>query len=102
MAGFRRKRACAQVDSGAREWHGKATETPIGFVPAPDALTLEGLDIPKETMKELLRVDTDDWTAETKETGKFFEQFGNRFPAELHEEHAALGRRLATAASARK
>ena len=81
---------------------GKAMETPIGFVPAPDALTLEGLNIPKETMEELLRIDTDDWTAETEETGKFFEQFGNRFPAELHEEHAALGRRLATAANARK
>jgi phosphoenolpyruvate carboxykinase (GTP) len=84
------------------EGTGKATETPIGFVPTPDALTLEGLDISRDAMKELLRVDPTDWTRETEETGAFLETFGNRLPVELRDEHAALARRLEILATARK
>ena len=39
------------------EGKGKAVETPIGMVPSSDALTLDGLNISRETMDELLRVD---------------------------------------------
>ena len=34
-----------------------ATETPIGIVPTPSALTLDGLDVSRATMEELLNVD---------------------------------------------
>ncbi len=84
------------------EGSGKAVETPIGFVPTPDALTLEGLNISRNTMEELLRVDATDWTAETEETGAFLETFGNRLPVELRDEHAALARRLGMVGAARK
>jgi len=79
---------------------GKATETPIGWVPAPDALTLDGLEVSRSTMEELLRVNPDDWTPELEDTQKFFEQFGTRLPAELREEHALLGQRFARLAVA--
>ncbi len=82
------------------EGTGKATETPIGFVPAPGALTLEGLDIPQETMQQLLCVDAKDWAAETEETGAFFERFGKRLPEELRKEYASLAQRLGTTAKA--
>src|SRR6202140_2248961 len=84
------------------EGRGKATETPIGLVPTSDALTLDGLDISPEVMKELLSVDAADWTAETEKTGAFFERFGKRLPEEKREEQAQLGRRLDEAATARK
>jgi phosphoenolpyruvate carboxykinase (GTP) len=84
------------------EGSGKAVETPIGFVPTPDALTLDGLNISRDTMEELLHVDTTDWTAETEETGVFLETFGNRLPVELRDEHAALARRLGTITAVRK
>ena len=48
------------------EGQGKAQETPIGLLPAPDALNLEGLDVAPETMRELLRVDRAAWIAETE------------------------------------
>ena len=33
---------------------GEAVETPIGFLPAPDAIPRDGLDVPQEAMAELL------------------------------------------------
>ncbi len=77
------------------EGKGQATETPIGWVPTPDALTLDGLDIPRGTMEELLRVNPADWQTELEDTRKFFEQFGKRLPAELRTEHEQLAQRFA-------
>jgi len=76
------------------EGKGKAAETPIGWVPTPDALTREGLEILSSTMEELLRVNPADWASELEVTLKFFEQFGARLPAELREEHAQLAQRF--------
>jgi len=84
------------------EGTGAATETPIGFVPTANALTLDGLDVTPETMKELLRVDPADWTKEHADTGKFFEGFGSRLPAGIREEHKRLGERLQRVAVAPK
>ena len=76
------------------EGKGEATETPIGYVPTPDALTLDGLNISRHTMEDLLRVDPNDWVAEVEDTRKFFEKFGKRLPQELWHEHEALSQRL--------
>ncbi len=82
------------------ESKGKATETPIGWVPSPDALTLDGLGVSRSTMEELLRVNGDDWAAELGDTQKFFEKFGQRLPEELRQEHAQLAQRFGRAAVA--
>jgi phosphoenolpyruvate carboxykinase (GTP) len=71
-----------------------ATETPIGDVPVPGSLDLEGLAISREALNELLRVDSGDWAEEVAATGKFFEKFGNRLPDEIRTEHKALADRL--------
>ena len=71
-----------------------ATETPIGIVPTPGALTLDGLDVTRKTMDELLSVDAAAWTKEHADVGKFFQKFGERLPAEISDEHKALGERL--------
>jgi phosphoenolpyruvate carboxykinase (GTP) len=76
------------------EGNGRAVETPIGFVPSPDALTLEGLNISRETMQELLRVDSADWTEELEAVGKFYEKFGNRLPEPIRQEQEQLAQRL--------
>jgi phosphoenolpyruvate carboxykinase (GTP) len=78
------------------EGRGQAAETPIGFVPAADALTLERLSIPPSTIKELLRVDPADWTAELESSRKFFQKF-RRLPLELWQEHRKLAQRLSPA-----
>ena len=80
----------------AERVQGKAdgVETPIGFVPATGSLDLEGLNLPAETMEELLRVDREAWQQELAEQQRFFEQFGERLPQEIWQEHAALAARL--------
>jgi phosphoenolpyruvate carboxykinase (GTP) len=84
------------------EGTGAATETPIGFVPTSNALTLDGLDVTRATMEELLRVDPADWTKEHADTGKFFQEFGSRLPEGIREEHKRLGERLQRVAVAPK
>ena len=76
------------------ESRGSAQETPIGYVPGPGGLTLDGLKISPAAIEELLRVNPDDWQAELDDTRQFFDKFGARLPREMREEHERLGRRL--------
>jgi phosphoenolpyruvate carboxykinase (GTP) len=76
------------------EGRAAATETPIGNVPTPGSLTLDGLSISREALDELLRVDADSWVQEEQATGKFFEKFGRRLPEEIRQEHKTLVDRL--------
>ncbi|MGD0906111.1 MAG: phosphoenolpyruvate carboxykinase (GTP) [Candidatus Acidiferrales bacterium] len=76
------------------EGKGTATESPIGYVPTPNSLTLDGLDVSRATMDELLRVDPADWTNEHANVGEFFKEFGDRLPDEIRDEHNRLGERL--------
>jgi phosphoenolpyruvate carboxykinase (GTP) len=71
-----------------------ATETPIGPVPTSDSIALDGINVSRETMKELLRVEPDDWAKEHADVGEFFKKFGDRLPEEIREEHNRLGERL--------
>ena len=76
------------------EGRAAATETPIGYVPTPSSLTLDGLNISRDTIEELLRVDPAGWAEEAAATSKFFEKFGSRLPKEIREEQKALESRL--------
>jgi len=80
---------------------GQAEETPIGFVPTARGLTLDGLDVSPENMKELLRVDAGDWQKEADEIGTFFNKFGDRLPPALRAEQAHLSERLNLVTSAK-
>jgi phosphoenolpyruvate carboxykinase (GTP) len=76
------------------EGTGEAIETPIGYLPAPGALDLSGLDISEEAMKELLAVDREGWRNEVEGLAKYYDEFGDRLPAELRRQLAALKERL--------
>jgi len=71
-----------------------AVETPIGFVPRPEDINIEGLDITIDTIKELLAVDKDSWLADIKNIREFYAEIGNTVPKELHDELNALEARL--------
>ena len=73
---------------------GKAVETPIGFVPTPDGLEREGLELPASMLEQLLRIDRADWEQELASQRQFFAQFGARLPQEITAEHEQLARRL--------
>ena len=76
----------------------KAIETPIGNLPAPGALDLQGLDLPKDHLDVLLKVDTEGWLAELPLIKQHYQKFGDRMPQGLREELDALEKRLAGAA----
>jgi phosphoenolpyruvate carboxykinase (GTP) len=71
-----------------------AVETPIGNVPAPADLNVEGLAITAEQLAQVLTVDVDNWRGEAELIAEYFPTFGDRFPNELNEELAALKSRL--------
>nr|MBE6545498.1 phosphoenolpyruvate carboxykinase (GTP) [Oscillospiraceae bacterium] len=71
-----------------------AVETPIGYVPNAEDINIEGLDIGVDTIKELLSVDKELWLEDCKAIREFYAQVGDRVPAELYDELAALEERL--------
>ena len=75
----------------------KATETPIGFVPAPDALDVSGLDVSDEDLAQLLSVDVDGWLEEIPKLRDHYAKFGDHLPQELADELDALEERLKAA-----
>ena len=71
-----------------------AVDTPIGKVPAKDALDTTGLDVADADLDELLKVDTKGWKEELPLIKEHFATFGDKLPAGLKEEFAALEKRL--------
>src|SRR4029079_7076618 len=71
---------------------GQAVETPVGYVPTPGALNTDGLDLSREDLQALLRVDNDEWTAEVPEMRAFFDKFGAALPRELNQALERLAR----------
>jgi phosphoenolpyruvate carboxykinase (GTP) len=72
----------------------EAVETAIGNVPAPGAIDTEGLDVSKEDMLELLRVDDAEWRDEVPLIRTFYAMFAEHLPPPLSEQVDALERRL--------
>lgn len=88
----------AQVDRarGARTDVG-AVPGPVGLLPAPGALDLDGLDLSDDDLAALLDVDPATWTVEADLTEQFLAGFGDRVPDAVHAQLAALRTRLAQA-----
>jgi phosphoenolpyruvate carboxykinase (GTP) len=76
------------------EGTGLAVETPIGNLPAIDALDFDDADVDETTMAELLRVDVDGWLQEIPLIEEYYDRFGDHLPAALREEVKQLRQRL--------
>jgi phosphoenolpyruvate carboxykinase (GTP) len=77
-----------------------ARRTPIGWLPTRDSLELTGLSLTDAQLETLLSVDGEVWTEEAALIPPFYEKFGDRLPARLWAQHAALVGRLAEEAPA--
>jgi len=82
------------------EGRGAAQETPIGYVPTKNGLTLDGLKISEEAVNELLRVNPEDWENEMDDSKQFFGKFGERLPRQIREEQEKLARRFQSVVTA--
>ncbi len=72
-----------------------ARETAIGYVPYAKDINIEGLDdITVDTVEGLLSVDKASWLEDVENIKAFYAQVGERVPATMYEELAALEARL--------
>ncbi len=72
----------------------RATATPIGYLPAPGSLDLDGLDLSWADLDLLLTVDTEAWKVEAEHIPEFFRTFRQHLPARLWDLHKDLVDRL--------
>jgi phosphoenolpyruvate carboxykinase (GTP) len=73
-----------------------AMRTPIGYVPTPESLDLNGLELPAENLEKLFAVNRGEWYSETEDVASFFQQFNSRFPRALWDQLESLRQRLRT------
>jgi len=76
--------------------HGEAdaVKTAIGNLPRAADIDLTGLDVSRTTLEDLLAVDRGGWLEAAAAQQQFLEQFGEHLPREIHDEQAALVKRL--------
>ena len=74
----------------------EAVETPIGHLPAPGSLDLDGLELSHADLDPLLTVDAQAWKLEADQMPEFFRMFGEHLPKRLWELHQDLVDRLAS------
>jgi phosphoenolpyruvate carboxykinase (GTP) len=73
---------------------GRAHKTPIGNLPAPDALDLSGLNLSASNLQQLLAVDTAGWKEEIEDVAANYAKFGGKLPKALSEQLASLRNRF--------
>jgi phosphoenolpyruvate carboxykinase (GTP) len=76
------------------EGRGDAVDTPIGYVPTPDALDRRGLDVPADVLGRLLHVDAAEWVEAVEGQEHYLHSFGGHLPPGIAEEHHALAQRI--------
>ncbi len=72
----------------------EAVETSIGYLPTPEAIDTNGLDVSAEDMQELLSVNKEEWLKEAAAVREYYAKFGDKLPQELNQELDALEQRL--------
>ncbi len=67
-----------------------ALETPIGYLPKSEDINTSGLTISDDAMEELVFVDNQKWLDEMAGIREYFEEYEERLPEKLLEEHAKV------------
>jgi phosphoenolpyruvate carboxykinase (GTP) len=76
------------------EGRAAGVDTPIGRIPAPDALDVDGLEMTPEQLSQALAVDAEQWRAEIPAIEEWFDKIGDKVPTSLRDELASLKLRL--------
>ena len=71
-----------------------AVETPIGHVPTPESLDVDGLGLTDAQLEKALAVDVEEWKAEIPQIEEWFAKFGDQLPVQLQVELDGLKERL--------
>lgn len=68
----------------------EANVSPIGYLPVPEDLNVEGLDLSKDILKSLLTIDNESWLEDIKSIEDFYVKIGDTIPDELYAELKTL------------
>jgi phosphoenolpyruvate carboxykinase (GTP) len=71
-----------------------AVASPLGWLPAPGAVELDGVDISEDDWERLFEIDPDAHLAEADDAEKFFDTFGDRVPDAVRDQLEELRRRM--------
>ncbi|NKB41804.1 MAG: phosphoenolpyruvate carboxykinase (GTP), partial [Ilumatobacter sp.] len=63
--------------------NGDVIDTPIGKLPVPGSLDIDGLKIDAADLEALLTVDSDGWKQAVPQIREHFARFGDKLPDEL-------------------
>jgi phosphoenolpyruvate carboxykinase (GTP) len=74
--------------------HGRAVESPLGWMPRFEDIRWEGLEFPRETFNELMTVNRDAVSEDTRAHEEHFDRFYDRLPKEFVHERALLKYRV--------
>ena len=80
---------------GRAEGRADAIETPIGYLPAEGALSLDGLDLSAEARDKLFGFEREGWRAEFESIGEYLDGYGPRMPQALKDEQQRIAATLA-------
>jgi phosphoenolpyruvate carboxykinase (GTP) len=72
----------------------EAVDTPIGRVPSPESLDVDGLDLTEEQLAAVLAVNPEEWDAEISDIEGWFAKIGDKTPTALLTELNDLRSRL--------
>jgi phosphoenolpyruvate carboxykinase (GTP) len=72
-----------------------AVDTPIGRVPAPGSLDVDGLEMDEDDLRDALKVNVDEWQREIPLIEEWFDKIGGALPTSMRDELDALRLRLA-------
>ncbi len=67
-----------------------AKETAIGYVPYADDLDMTDLDLDRDTLESILKVDRETWLKEADEITEHYKKFGDKLPKELKQQLETL------------
>lgn len=71
-------------------------ESPIGYLPAPGAIDVNGLNLADENMAELFRINKAEWSQEVTRYREFHNSFGTRLPAGIKDQLNELDSRVSS------
>ena len=76
------------------EGKASAIETPIGNLPSPNSIDLEGLNLSERDLDNLLKVEIDGWLEEIPLIRDYYSSYGDKVPKELENELNVLTEKL--------
>lgn len=69
-------------------------DSPIGRIPKQGGIDINGLDMSREDMEKVLKINSEEWRGEIENIEEYYKKFGDKMPKELIKELEELKKRF--------